>query len=719
MTQAQKDNWGRVGRDLQRLGRDLKIKTSLQVKDFMREELGLLTVDDSIQAAMDIMVSKNIDAVPIIDKQEVLVGLVTKTLVLREILAGRDVSQPVGKIMISQVMAIGPDEDVSSLITINVGNLPVIKNQKVLGMVTLSDTIRAYFSSLIALHAELNAIIDSTHNGILTVNEEGNIFLINKAAEQELNLKREDVVGLHISTILPFSQLPETLASGKSSFGQKVVYRNKGFISNVTPVMGNDQVIGAVAVFQDISEIELISRELSSTKEIKEELLALIDSSFDGIHVTDSEGITLRVNKAFSRITGTAAEDLIGRSMQELVEDGVYSQDISAMVYMRREPVTISQKSKPGNLVMVTANPVFDEQGVLFRMVINVRDMSELNQLRQQLEQAQTLSQHYQEKLNKYNLADQYVIRSKESRDLADLCVRLGQVDATVLIKGESGVGKEFAAQLIHSNSSRRGKPMINVNCAAIPESLFESELFGYDPGAFTGASKTGKLGLFEAADGGTLFLDEIGEMPLNIQAKLLRVIQEKVITRVGSTTPIHIDVRLIAATNRNLQEMVQHKEFRKDLYFRLNVIPVVVPPLRDRKVEIPFLVDHFIKKFNEKYKLKKRIDEREIKTLMNYEWPGNVRELENLIERLVVTYPGDTIRHINLNDIEATVSEEINYDAFAGCKLKTAMEKLEKYLIQNSLETLGSTRKAALELGVSQPTIVRKAAKYKIPVRD
>ena len=670
MLQAEKENWIRIGEDLSRLGRDLKIKASLKVKDFMRYQPALLTLDDSIKSAIDIMVNNNIDAVPIIDESEKLVGLVTKTLALREILVGTDIAQPVSKIMIHPVKFINPDEDVSKLITINVGNLPVVENQRVLGLVTLSDTIRAYFSSLIALHAELNAVIDSAHNGILTVNEEGQIVLINRAAELALNLKREDVVGQKINTILPQSQLPETLASGQSHFGQKVVLRNKGFISNITPVLGNGQVIGAVAVFQDISELELISEELSYTKEIKEELIAIIDSSFDGIHVTDNDGKTLRANRSFSRITGTRVEDLIGKTMQELVTEGVYSQDISTMVLIRRESVTISQKSKPGNTVMITANPVFDEQGNLFRIVINVRDISELNILKQRLEQAQTLSQHYQEKLSQYNLADQFVIRSKESRDLVDLCVRLGKVDATVLIKGESGVGKEFAAQLIHSNSKRHNKPMINVNCAAIPESLFESELFGYDPGAFTGANKGGKLGVFEAADGGTLFLDEIGEMPLNAQAKLLRAIQDKVITRVGSTSPIKVDVRLIAATNRNLQEMVQQKEFRRDLFFRLNVIPVVVSPLRDRKVEIPFLVDHFLNKFNAKYKFKKRIDEREIKTLMNYDWPGNVRELENLIERLVVTYPGEVIRQINLNDIESTIDEGINYELFAGFKL-------------------------------------------------
>ncbi|MGB4509154.1 MAG: sigma 54-interacting transcriptional regulator, partial [Syntrophomonadaceae bacterium] len=715
----EKEKWLTVAEYLSNLGRDLKIKSSLKVKDFMRYHPEFLTAKDSIRSAVEIMVNNSIDAVPIVDEAGDLQGIVTKTLVLREILNGIDLQQPISQIMISQVNSIGPEEDVSNLIAINVGNLPVLRDQTVVGMVTLSDTIRAYFSSLIALHAELNAVINSTHNGILTVNEAGEISLINKAAEWILGLKREDVVGKKISEVVPQSKLPEILASGQGRLGQKVVYQERVFISNLTPVIGNKQIIGAVEVFQDISELEMISEELSYTKQMKEELSAIIDSSFDGFHITDNQGKTLRINKAFERITSIPISDLMGKTIAELVDAGVYCHDVLKLVLEKREPVTISQESKPGNTVIITANPVFDEQGNLFRIVINVRDISELNDLRQQLEQARTLSHHYQEELNRYNLADQFVIRSKESRDLADLCVRLGQVDATVLIKGESGVGKEFAAQIIHSNSNRRDKPMIKVNCAAIPESLFESELFGYEPGAFTGASKEGKPGFFEAAHGGTLLLDEIGEMPLSTQAKLLRAIQDKVITRVGGTKPIKVDVRLIAATNRNLQEMVQNKEFRRDLYFRLNVIPVTVPPLRDRKVEIPFLVDHFVKRFNAKYGFKKRIDERQIKALMNYDWPGNVRELENLIERVLVTSPGNVIRHINLHDFDHADYEAINYEHFIGFKLQTAIEQLEKYLIQNSLETLGTTRKAAQELGVSQPTIVRKAAKYNIPLKN
>lgn len=714
-----KDKWVMIGQGLLQDGANIIIKSSLKIKDFMRHNPSILNTHAPLRSAAEIIVNSKIDGVPIVDDSGCMVGLVTKTLVLREMLAGTDLEIPVSQIMITKVISTGPEEDVARLITVNVGNLPVVREGKVIGIVTLSDTIRAYFSSLMTLREELNTIIDSTHNGILTVNDEGKVILINKAAEDFLGLMREAVVGQPVSKVFPQSRMLEILKTGRADFGWKIVYGDRVFISNQTPVVSSGQIIGAVAVFQDISELELISEELNYTKQMKEELDAIIESSFDGIHVTDGGGKTLHVNRAFSRITGRTHGELMGISVQELVEEGIYSQPPTSMVLSRRGPVTFSQISRPGNTVMITANPVFDKQGSLFRVVINARDMTELDILKNQLEQAQNLTRHLREKLDKFNLADQYVIRSQKSRDLVDLCIRLGQVDATVLIQGESGVGKEITAQIIHSNSTRQSRPMISVNCAAIPEALLESELFGYAAGAFTGASKNGKPGIFETAHEGTLFLDEIAELPLNLQAKLLRAIQEKEITRVGSNSPITVDVRLIAATNRDLREMVQLKEFRKDLFYRLNVVPVVVPPLRERKAEIPFFVAHFLNKFNARYGFYKNIDERAIKDLMEYHWPGNVRELENLIERVVVTYPGQIIRHINLKEMDSGVNENMHIDLFAGYKLKTAVEQLEKYLIQSSLETFGSTRKVALELGVSQPTVVRKASKYGIKIRE
>ncbi|MHB8156258.1 MAG: PAS domain S-box protein, partial [Desulfocucumaceae bacterium] len=461
-----KDKWVMIGQDLLQDGANIKVKGSLKIKDFMRHKPSIITLQATLKEAAEIIVSSKIDGVPIVDDKGHMVGLITKTLVLREMLAGTGPETPVSQIMITKVISTGPEEDVSRLITVNVGNLPVVQDGRVVGIVTLSDTIRAYFSSLITLREEMNTIIDSTHNGIFTVSEEGKVILINKAAEDFLGLRREDVVGQPVSKIFPQGQLLEVLETGKADFGRKIVYKDRVFISNQTPVVSNEKIIGAVAVFQDISELELISEELNYTKQMKEELDAIIESSFDGIHVTDGEGKTLHLNRAFSRIAGKARGELVGKSIQELVEEGVYSQSVTDMVLSRREAVTFSQKSKPGNTVMITANPVFNQQGSLFRVVTNVRDMTELNILKQQLEQAQNITRHLREKLDKYNLADKYVIRSQKSRDLVDLCIRLGQVDATVLIQGESGVGKEIAAQIIHSNSNRRSKPMISINCA-------------------------------------------------------------------------------------------------------------------------------------------------------------------------------------------------------------------------------------------------------------
>ncbi len=332
------------------------------------------------------------------------------------------------------------------------------------------------------------------------------------------------------------------------------------------------------------------------------------------------------------------------------------------------------------------------------------------------MEQAHSLTAHYQDQLKKHKISDKYVMRSQKSRELVDLVLRLGKVDSTVLIQGESGVGKEVIADILHSNSNRKDKPLVKINCGAIPASLLESELFGYEPGAFTGAKKEGKMGIFEIAHKGTLFLDEIGELPLQLQIKLLRVIQEREIVRVGGVKPIPVDVRIITATNRDLREMVKASEFRKDLFYRLNVVPVTVPPLRERKDEIPALISQFMHVFNSQYQLNKRLDSEVLQAFMRYDWPGNVRELENVIERAVVTCPDDVIGLeycFPLGSADGDISTSDDQEDEEN--LKIAVENLEKKLITRALNNYGTTRKAAEVLGISQPTVVRKAARYGI----
>ncbi|HEX7555346.1 MAG TPA: sigma 54-interacting transcriptional regulator, partial [Leptolinea sp.] len=596
----------------------------------------------------------------------------------------------------------------------------VVTDRKVVGMVTLSDTVRAYFSSIINLKEELDTVINSAYNGIITIDTDGNVRLINSAAEKTLGMLKKDVLGCPLSQILPDSNLYDVVRSGKTDFGQKINFGDKILVTNKSPLAHKENIIGAVAVFQDISDFELISEELHYTKSLKEELATIIESSFDGIYLTDSSGRILRVNEAFTRITGIGSEELLNKTIDELVERGVFKHTIPLEALADGRPVTISQEVRTGKTILVTSNPIMDANGHISRIVHNARDITELNNLKNKLEQAKSLSQHYREQLNKIKISNKYITKAQSSKALIELVMRLSAVDTTVLITGESGVGKEIIAEILHENSDRRDKLMVTVNCAAIPENLLESELFGYEAGAFTGASRKGKIGTFELADGGTIFLDEISELPLNLQSKLLRALQQKVITRLGGNKPLKVDVRIIAATNQNLLEMVARKEFRNDLFYRLNVIPIKILPLRDRKEEIPDLVSHFTKLFNKKYKLNKRLDERAVYDLMQYNWPGNVRELQNMIERNMITSEKDVIKNLDFGEdkpdryrIDTAFKESLS-----ALKLKTAVENLERDIIQDALHHHGTSRKAAFALGISQPTIVRKASKYKIKIK-
>lgn len=693
----------------------------MKVKDIMTANLLTLHVSQTISDAACMFTENRIDYAPIVDSDGKLEGVITKSKVLGAVLRGESLERSISDVMENQYAYVEPDRDIEDLLDLGAEWLPVLDHGHLLGAVTLSDLAGAYYHSVLDLKYELEAVIGSVHNAILSVDDNGIVQIFNPAAEKIFGIEKSKVIGRPLTNILPQSNLSEIVKTGRSEYSQKLAFNNRTLLSNRTPISVNGKIAGAVAVLQDISELENISLELKSTKELKEELDAIFNSSFDGIYVTDGRGVTLRINDAYSRITGIQREEVLGRSMAQLVKEGVFDQSVTLLVMERLEQVTITQAVRTGKSVLATGTPIFNERGELFRVVTNVRDLTELESLREKLQHAEGLSQTYEEQLSRYKLLDKYIIRSQKTRDLIDLVLRLGQVDSSVLIMGESGVGKEVVAEILHSNGLRREKPLVRINCGAIPENLLESELFGYEDGAFTGAKKGGKKGIFEIADQGTLLLDEIGELPFSLQVKLLRVIQEKEIVRIGGTKPIKVDVRLIAATNRDLWEMVAKNLFRKDLFYRLNVVPVTVPPLRERKEEIPVFAAHFMHRFNRKYGMNKRLDQVAIDKLIQYDWPGNVRELENVIERIVVTNSGDVISDIMLsdydkNDLENDILEKnlppIN-------QLKSAVESMEKHMIFQAMNKHGSTRKAAAVLGVSQPTIVRKAARYGIDIRN
>lgn len=695
----------------------------MKLKEIMTRNPILLQPEQTIKDAAAIFMRNQIDGAPVIDENNKLIGIFTKTHIYRAITQGMDMMSSIGKLMTQEVLTGHPDDEFENIVTPEVPRLPVTdENGAVVGILTRGDIARVFFDSYKSISSKLDAIINSTAcNIIISIDEQGIIKVFNRTAEKLLGMRAEEVIGKNIRDVLPESGLMDVVRTGSQQPLRKIRIKNRCFLSNRSPIVQDGKIVGAVAVLQDISEIDKISKELKYVKELNKELDAIIESSYDGLCITDGEGIILRVNKAFEMITGINAHELLGKDVKFVEKEGLMSQSVLSLVLEKRESVTVMQEMRAGKTSLVTANPVFDRQGSVIRVVVNVRDITELNMLKQKLEQVQGLSQHYANQLRnlhfRYKGANNLVVNSSKMRNLLETVIRLAEVNSTILITGESGTGKELIAETIHNNSARKNGPFVKVNCGAIPESLLESELFGYESGAFTGARKEGKLGYCELASGGTIFLDEISELPLSLQAKLLRFLQNKEIIRIGGRNPFKVDVRIIAATNRNLLEMVRKREFREDVYYRLNVVPINIPPLRERKEDIPNLVAHFIQLFNNKYRLTKRIDPEVIDILMKHDWPGNIRELENLIERLVVTTANNIITADDLPSYLSNIVSDNSSEVLVSSiiPMRKAVESVESQLLKMAYARYNTTRQMARELEVAASTIVRKAAKYGI----
>lgn len=450
------------------------------------------------------------------------------------------------------------------------------------------------------------------------------------------------------------------------------------------------------------------------------EIDGIINSFYDGLWICDSDGRVIKINKAAEKINCIEAEHVIGKNAENLIQAGLIDRSVTLEVLKTKTTVTILQQLKGGKRILVTGSPVFDQQRRISLVVVNERDITELNRLRDELEESRALAHRYYSNIyqleKEKHLSSKVVARSEVMSRVLNMALRVAQVDSTVMIYGDSGVGKGFFARLIHESSPRQNGPYIRVDCCAIPETLIESELFGYEKGAFTGALPGGKPGQLELAGGGTLFLDEIGDLSPNVQVKLLRFLEDNKIMRVGSTVPKEISIRVIAATNRNLDDLVRKGDFRGDLFFRLNVIPIYIPPLRERVDDIPLFIQFFLEKFNQKYSTNKVILRAALDCISQYPFPGNIRELSNLIEQLGVLTEAKNIRredlpmHVRFSDSRLINNLEKNAD-----NLRKAVKKLEKEMIIRALRSYGSQRKASRFLGVHQSTLARKVRRYGI----
>jgi PAS domain S-box-containing protein len=458
------------------------------------------------------------------------------------------------------------------------------------------------------------------------------------------------------------------------------------------------------------------------------------DHLYDGVYLADGKGLTLYVNKSYERITGIRSDEIVGRYVQDVMLEGLYSNAVTPEVLRLKKRVdSVGQSSRNGARMLVTGNPIFDQYGNVKLVAVIEREITDLDTMLIELEAtkdkirgveaANLLQQREIKHLRHEWSSTELICESHQIREILALVRRVADFDVTILIQGETGVGKEVIATEIHKSSVRKDKPFIRINCAAIPATLLESELFGYEKGAYTGASIRGKTGLFELADKGTILLDEIGDMPLELQGKLLRVLQDKELTRVGGTRSIPLDVRVIASTNCDLQAQTQAGKFRTDLFFRLNVFPITIPPLREHIEDIEPLTRHFLHDFNLKYAKKVRIGRDGLDLLLGYVWPGNVRELQNVIERLVLISDQSTITSDCLTSMlypnQSQPASDTRPAPAPNRTLREIVNEVERSVIEEALNEFGSTRKAAKALGIDQSTIVKKAKRIGLKLGD
>jgi PAS domain S-box-containing protein len=566
---------------------------------------------------------------------------------------------------------------------------------------------------------EMQDILNSTHDAVVAVNKKGIIILFNTAAERLLGIAAWEAYGEYARDIIPGSRLHNVLETGLPELNQRQETGDACILTNRVPVRDEDnRIVGAVAVFRDMTEVHQLAAEMTCIKEMKKLLEAIINTSQDVISVVDDQGKIILVNPAYTRLIGMRKEEVMGKPPTVDIRQGesVHLRVMQSMEAVRGVPLKVGPDNRE---VIINAAPLIVD-GRLRGSVAMAHDITELKFLSEELACVEALMGRGQARYT----FDDIVARGPAMQAAVDNACRAALTPATVLLTGESGTGKELFAHAIHNASQRGYRRFVRVNCAAIPETLLESELFGYEAGAFSGALKTGKKGLFEEADGGTLFLDEIGEIPPSIQVKLLRVLQEREIMRVGGVRAFDLDLRIIAATNKNLEDEVNKGSFRKDLYYRINVFPINIPPLRQRIGDLPELARHLLTKLNWEYRRSVQgITDDAAALLAEYSWPGNVRELENVLGRALINmhFNEYMIMVPHLPPLSALTRLNAERKATENavlpcCTLAETMEQAERRAIVGVLAMYGGNRaEAARHLNISLRTLYYKLEKHGI----
>lgn len=563
-------------------------------------------------------------------------------------------------------------------------------------------------------------IFVSMANGLIVTDENDVITIFNPAAERILGIAASQAIGNKAQEVIYGSRLHVVAQTRLPEIGCRQSIGKLTIITNRTPIIVDGQVRGVLAIFEDISVLEAVTDELSAVKELKERLQLVLEAVQDGICVVDKNGYITYVNPAYQELVNQSRQELIAQNVRQLSPNGARSRVLAS-----GQPVIGCVTAKTsGAMLVANVSPIVVD-GEITGAVSAVKSVNEVHKLMDKLSHVSARAEYLEQELRrtqKPGPAFQHFIgQSGNVREALAVALKAAVSSVTVLIIGESGTGKELVAEGIHYSSRRAAAPFIRVNCAAIPESLLESELFGHEKGAFSGAVRQ-KPGKFSLADSGTIFLDEVGELSKSMQAKLLRVLQQKEFTRVGGEVVIKVDVRIIAATNRDLAKMVANGEFREDLYYRLHVIPILLPPLCDRAADIPLLVDYFLHKVTaEQGKDISGITPDALACLMSYRWPGNVRELENVIERMVTLSDNPVLSVADLPLYLRGEELSVIDDPFCEAKPPSGQDSVltwaeyERQIIAKALAQYKSYNAAGKALGLTHKTVAAKAQKYGI----
>ena len=567
----------------------------------------------------------------------------------------------------------------------------------------------------------------STH-GIIATDDQGRIQFVNKRAREILKFIKTKMIGVHLSKLLPKTGqlVAQCLASGEPQLESQIQGKRVNLIVNINPIKEGKTVTGCVCNFLRLDEFESTAWKLESFDLVDRQFKTVFESSSDGIWICDKNGRVVLINRASEKLGGLKREDIIGTKVSDLVKKKkLYSNYVTDEVIETRRVVSQLQHVKnTQKTVLCTGIPVFDRKGRISMVVINERDITQLEALKIQLDETRKEKDRYKNELTELSMLElkrqKIVSESDQMREILKTALKLARLEVTdIMLLGESGTGKGLLAKFIHNNSKRKKKPFIQINCAALPENLLEAELFGYDKGAFSGAREQGKPGLFELAHEGTLFLDEIGELPFSVQAKLLKYLDDHKVQRLGGIKAKSIDCIIIAATNQDIEKFVQQKKFRKDLFYRLNILTIKIPPLRERPEDIFELANSFLAHYNRKYKQKKKLNPLALSLLQSYSFAGNVRELKNIIKKAVVMSEGVVIDTVILSSIGQEVLEDRWKVRGSDKKINNLVDMLaalEKEMLKNAMRHCKSTREMARFLNISQPTVVRKLKKHHLP---